>query len=279
MAALIALLVATATILVLLSVGAWRRPVMATKPPVAEQAVQHSGLTQRQQLWLWGLGAAALAVLLGRAVFDSWTMGALFSVAGVGAPGWILHRRQDHRRAKLTEQTEKLMRRLANSMSGSSITPEMAWLDAAADAEYPLGQILNEIAHELMLGRSLDDALHQQSHYLGIPEFELVAMNTAILSGMGGNLAQAYRNVADTIASRRSAKEALNSLTMETRLNGHIVAAMPFLMFVALRFIFPDYIKPALTSTAGQLLLGAGSAMVLGGWAWMLRIASTDKLE
>ena len=279
MAGLIATMAAIAVFFVAVAMAARHRPAAPPRVNATPVAPKPHGLTQRQQNWLYGLGAALLATVCGKAIFGAWGMGLIFSIVGVGAPGWILYRRRERRRARMAEQLEQLMGRLANSMAGSNATPEMAWLEAAAEVGDPLGSVLHEIARALQVGVPLEEALLQQSHYLGIPEFELVAQSTAVLSGMGGNLAERYRRIADMIGERRSARATLHSLTLDTRLNGHIVSAVPFIAFAGLRYIVPHYVQPVLASPGGQIVLGFGSALVLGGWFWMLRIADVERLE
>lgn len=280
MVGLAALLVGASVILLTLAVQAYRNPPPPRKEaPSTAPSIRNRSLTQRQQNWAWGLGAAALAAIAGKAVFGTWGMGLMFSFLGVGAPGWIVHRRLERRRTRMIEQMEQVLGRLANAMSGSGATPEMAWVEAAAEVEDPLGSVLREVAQELQVGRTLDEALTAQARYLGIPELEEVAEATAVLMLTGGNLAEQYRRIADAIASRRTERATLNALTAEVKMNGHVVTAVPFLVFATLRVLAPDYVTPVLGSPGGLMLLGSGSALVLGGWFWMMRIADVDRLE
>lgn len=278
MAELISALVALAVYLLARAVVAYQQPRSNPYSPVTPEAPKARGLTLRQQRLMWGTGAALLALLFGRAVFGAWTIGALFSVVGVVAPGWVWHRRQERQRERTIEQLEQALIQVANAMAGGA-TPEMAWLDAAADFPDPLGTPLREIARELQLGRQLSDSLKAQSRFLGIPELDLVARNTGILGNMGGNLSESYRRMAATIGQRRADRATLNSLTLDVRLNGHVVAALPFVIFAIWRAVAPEYVEPVLSSALGQIVLGIGSALVFAGWVWMSRMANVSRLE
>lgn len=277
MPVVISLLVTGVIIALAAAVWGHLRPVRIT-PTAPAPPPKPRGFTQKQEFLLIGLAAAIGAALVGRAVFGSWGLGLLFSLVGVGAPGWLVRRRQEYYNARVAEQLESLMSRLAGTM-GSGTTPEMAWFEAAAEVPAPLGTHLVDVANELRVGRTLDEALGARAHYLGLPEFHLIATATAVLSGMGGNLAEAYRRVADTIAQRRSDKAVLQSITAETRMNGHIVALTPFIAFGAFRAMVPEYVAPILASTGGLLILGIGVGLVFAGWVWMMRIASAERLD
>lgn len=278
MAELIAVLAAMTVFLLIRAVIAYQQPRPSPYSQVMAEAPKVKGMTQRQQRLLWGFGAALLALLFGRAVFGAWTVGALFSLVGVVAPGWVWHRRQERLRDRTIEQLEQVLVQVANAMAGGA-TPEMAWLDAAVEFPEPLGVTLRQIAQELQLGRPLSESLQAQSRHLGISELDLIARNTGILGHMGGNLSESYRRMAATIGQRRADRATLMSLTMDVRLNGHVVSALPFIIFAIWRVSAPEYVEPVLSSALGQIVLGFGAALVFLGWVWMSRMANVSRLE
>ena len=66
------------------------------------------------------------------------------------------------------------------------------------------------------------------------------------------------------------------ALTGQARLSSRILTALPFVMFVVLSLIEPQYMHPLLHTVGGIFVTLICVVMVLGGWMWMRRIVKVE---
>ena len=89
----------------------------------------------------------------------------------------------------------------------------------------------------------------------------------------GGNLADMLELLGHVIRDRRRLFRRVRTLTAQTQLSKRVLVVVPFVLFVMLYVLNPDYLKPLYaTSTGVILLLTAGALLGVGTW-FMNRIA------
>jgi tight adherence protein B len=76
--------------------------------------------------------------------------------------------------------------------------------------------------------------------------------------------------------SRSEVKREVDALTVEGRLSGLILGALPFFITAVMLVISPDYIKPLFHETVGILMISAAGALMLVGFVWMRRVIRVE---
>jgi tight adherence protein B len=103
-------------------------------------------------------------------------------------------------------------------------------------------------------------------------DLELTVTAVAIQMQVGGNLSEVLDTISDTIRERVRTRRHIAALTAEGKLSGLIGFVLPWVMFVMLYGMNPEYMKGFFTEPMGlALLVGALVLQLLGGfWIWRL---------
>jgi tight adherence protein B len=131
----------------------------------------------------------------------------------------------------------------------------------------PLGGIFSRICQEQSLGLDLKDSIHKVTKTTRNSELKLFATAVSIQFESGGNLADLMDSLADVIRARMRLNRRVRVITAQTQFSKVILISLPFVLFVMLNIISPQYMQLFYTTTAGKYLLGiAVASVLLGSW-------------
>ncbi|HEY8603923.1 type II secretion system F family protein [Tsuneonella suprasediminis] len=210
---------------------------------------------------------ASLGIALAFAVIMYLRTGALMlSLAigmciGAGIPhlvvNFLIKRRTNAFNAKFPDAIELLVRGLR---SGLPVTETLTVV--AQEVPGPVGIEFKGIVERIRIGRTMEESLQETADRLGIPEFNFFCITLAIQRETGGNLAETLSNLADVLRKRAQMKLKIRAMSSESKASAYIVGALPFLVFVMIWWINPEYVGGFFTE---DRLIVAG----LGGLVWM----------
>lgn len=210
---------------------------------------------------------ASLGIALAFAVIMYLRTGALMlSLAigmciGAGIPhlvvNFLIKRRTNAFNAKFPDAIELLVRGLR---SGLPVTETLTVV--AQEVPGPVGIEFKGIVERIRIGRTMEESLQETADRLGIPEFNFFCITLAIQRETGGNLAETLSNLADVLRKRSQMKLKIRAMSSESKASAYIVGALPFLVFVMIWWINPEYVGGFFTE---DRLIVAG----LGGLVWM----------
>jgi tight adherence protein B len=124
-----------------------------------------------------------------------------------------------------------------------------------------------QIFEQQNFGLPLREAMLGLAERIPIPDVAFLVTAILVQKETGGNLAEVLDKTAVVIRERFRLRGQLRVYTAQGRLTGWILAAMPFLMFVLLNIVNPDYMRILITDPAGRTLIYVGIVlMVVGGW-------------
>ena len=186
---------------------------------------------------------------------------AVGAFAGAGIPhmvvNYFIKRRTNQFNAKFPDAIELLVRGLR---SGLPVTETLTVV--AGEIPGPVGVEFKAITDRIRVGRTMEEALQDTGDRLGIPEFNFFTITLAIQRETGGNLAETLSNLADVLRKRSQMKLKIRAMSSESKASAYIVGALPFIVFVMIWWINPQYIGGFFTE---DRLIVAG----LGGLTWM----------
>ncbi|MEP5937128.1 MAG: type II secretion system F family protein [Erythrobacter sp.] len=219
------------------------------------------GWTLSQYLYA-SLGIAlVLAVVIflrSGAIFMSLAVG-LF--VGAGLPhmvvNYFIKRRTNQFNAKFPDGIELLVRGLR---SGLPVTETLAVV--AQEVPGPVGEEFKGIVERIKIGRTMEESLQETADRLGIPEFNFFCITLAIQRETGGNLAETLSNLSDVLRKRSQMKLKIKAMSSESKASAYIVGSLPFIVFIMIFSINPNYIGGFFSD---DRLIVAG----LGGLVWM----------
>ncbi|WP_114520584.1 type II secretion system F family protein [Altererythrobacter sp. ZODW24] len=192
------------------------------------------------------------------AVLLSLGVGAIF---GAGIPHlvvkFLMNKRTNQFNAKFPDAIELLVRGLR---SGLPVTETLTIVSSEVDG--PVGVEFKGITERIRIGRTMDEALQETADRLGIAEFNFFCITLAIQRETGGNLAETLSNLADVLRKRMQMKLKIRAMSSESKASAYIVGALPFIVFIMIWWINPDYI-------GGFFYEDRLIAVGLGGMVWM----------
>ena len=193
-------------------------------------------------------GAALMALVVGIAV-------------GAGLPhmavGFLIKRRTNSFTVKFPDAIELLVRGLR---SGLPVTETLGVV--ATEVPGPVGEEFKMITERIKIGRTMEDALQETADRLNMPEFNFFVITLAIQRETGGNLAETLANLADVLRKRSQMKLKIRAMSSESKASAYIVGSLPFIVFIMIWWINPDYLAGFFSD---DRLIVTG----LGGLTWM----------
>ena len=180
---------------------------------------------------------------------------------GAGLPhlviGFMMNARTNEFNGKFPDAIELLVRGLR---SGLPVTETLAVV--AQEVPGAVGTEFKGIVERIKIGKTMEDSLQDTADRLGIPEFNFFCITLAIQRETGGNLAETLSNLSDVLRKRSQMKLKIKAMSSESKASAYIVGSLPFIVFIMIFTINPNYIGGFFTD---DRLIVAG----LGGLVWM----------
>jgi len=213
--------------------------------------------------------AVATAIVFGIAFIL--TNGRIFSSAVVAlAVPLLFHFYLQHR----VDQRKSLFEKRLLEALQSTIGPlraghplGAAFRFTATEVGPPVGVLFGRICQKQELGMSLETAIREVAEETASPDMKLFAASVVIQLRSGGNLVDMMERLATLIRNRIRLNRRLRVLTAQTQLSKRILLALPFLFFIVLNLIVPEYMSLLFNTPLGRLLLSlAGLGVLIGTW-------------
>ncbi len=133
------------------------------------------------------------------------------------------------------------------------------------EAQQPTAIEFERLYNQLLIGTSLTDALVSMAKRTEVPEYRFFAVALALQGQTGGSLTDTLENLADVIRKRTAMRARAYALSSEARTTVIVLASLPFVAFVALLFMAPQYATLLLDTTRGrQIMASAVVSLLLG---------------
>lgn len=186
---------------------------------------------------------------------------ALFGVFGViGIPhfvlGFMASRRQLQFIAHFPDAIDLMVRGLR---AGLPITESIK--SAGQEIPGPAGEELTRVFEAVKVGRKMEEALWETAKRLNIPEFNFFTVALSIQTETGGNLAETLSNLSDILRKRKQMKFKVKAMSSEAKTSAYIIGSLPFIMFLLLYLINPEYVMELWHDPRGNLMLAGGFMM------------------
>jgi tight adherence protein B len=121
------------------------------------------------------------------------------------------------------------------------------------------------VAHEIAVGRTMEDGLWKMASRTGLREYRFLAVALTLQAQTGGNLTETLEKLADVIRRRCALRQRGRALSSEGRATALVLTALPFLVGGALFVVAPDYIVLLVTDPLGRKVLLAALAFLAMG--------------
>jgi tight adherence protein B len=178
---------------------------------------------------------------------------------------WVVFRRK-RRLSTFAAQLPDALEMLARSLrSGQSIG--FGFNMVASEMPAPISKEFGRVFEEQNLGIPIDESLREMT--LRIPNLDLKFFVTAVVlqRQTGGDLAEILDKIGELIRDRFRIWGQVQALTGEGRLSGVILLALPFVLFITVYQLNPEYLKVLFTDPMGtKMLITAVVMQIIGAF-------------
>ncbi len=146
----------------------------------------------------------------------------------------------------------------------------------ATEMDDPIAREFRIAFDEINFGVDTRWALH--SLVERTPSMSLMAIVTTVLvqRETGGNLAETFENIGRLIRGRFRFQRRVLTLTAEARMSAWILAMVPFVLFVGISLINPDYVANLTQDPVGKKIILWGIALQIVGNFWIRKLISME---
>ncbi|MEN6626010.1 MAG: type II secretion system F family protein [Candidatus Sumerlaeia bacterium] len=144
----------------------------------------------------------------------------------------------------------------------------------AQELPQPISRVFSEICQQQELGTGLDEAITRAVNRTNSDDLKFFATAVVIQLRNGGNLADMMERLSVVIRERMRLARRVRILIAQTQLSKNVLLAMPFVIFLMISVLVPEFAARLTDNTTGRIMLGvAGIGMLMGAWV-MKRIST-----
>ncbi len=222
---------------------------------------------------LVGCGAGVVVVFVAGL---PWFVAVLAGIGvGAGAPhmvvGWMVQRRRNKFTSLFPDAIDLMVRGLR---SGLPVTETIA--ACGREMSDPVGPEFQAIADSVRLGQTLEDSLWEAAKRLDTPEFKFFVISLSVQKETGGNLAETLANLSEILRNRKQMRLKIKAMSSEANASAAILGSLPFIMFMLIYFLNPEYEQVLFTDPRGRIMLGTGLGMIGAGVLVMRKMIRFD---
>ena len=180
---------------------------------------------------------------------------------------WIWLKQRIAKRAVLFEsQLVDALELAARSLKAGHPLPG-AFRLVSEEIAPPIGTVFAEVCQQQDLGVGIDESLRKTAEASPSPDLKLFATSVVMQLRTGGNLVDMMERLALVIRDRMRLTRRVRVLTAQTQFSKRILLLLPFVVFVILNLLNPEYMRPLYTTGPGTRLLAvAAAALIIGAW-------------
>lgn len=173
---------------------------------------------------------------------------------GYNLPRFVVEQMWERRIDKFEDQMLDALAFMSNGLkSGLSLLQSMDMV--REELPNPISEEFGLTLNEQRLGVPLEEALLGLERRIQTEDVQIVVTSINILRQSGGNLAETFDTVANTIRERKKVTGKVKSLTAQGVAQGVIIVFMPFVLAFALWAIDPVLISRLWTTALGWVLI------------------------
>lgn len=208
-------------------------------------------------------------------IFSNWFYVILSLVALALLPRVSLIVMEKKRKQSINAALPDSLAQIAGAMRAGA-TFQTALETMTQETKGPISQEFSLMLKEQRLGKTLDESLDNLAERIQTEEMDLVVTATQISRSVGGNLAEIFMRLSETLRKKMEMEGKIKALTAQGKLQGWVVAMLPFGIIFALFYIEPEAISPIFTSLLGWVFLGVILIMEVLGGLMIRKIVNID---
>jgi tight adherence protein B len=215
--------------------------------------VNQKKLTITMLLSSFGLGALFFLLLFPNIIIGL-IIATIVTVFGWSVPRLIVDYMFEKRSAKFVDQMVDGMTIMSNGIAGG-VSVAQAMERVAQNMANPISQEFDLVLSQNRLGLGLEECLNNLGQRIPTPDVQMFVLSVNILLSTGGNLAETFNTICDTIRERQKIQKKIEALTAQGLMQGIIISMVPFGLLLVFLVVDPGYVRPLFTTTLGIIFL------------------------
>lgn len=189
-----------------------------------------------------------------------------FAFLGVLVPDRVVQAKRTQNINDFNEQLIKALRRMGSVMkAGGSLKQGLLDVTRARSVPLIIRIEFKRVLADVEYGMSIERALFNLYQRTGSKDIRFLAIAVEIQRQLGGNIADIFDTVAQTIANRNQMESEVRATLAQVKTTSKILSAMPFAMGGLLYLMSPTYFQPLFEELTGRMIfLGCMLFIVLG---------------
>ncbi|MEZ0229897.1 MAG: type II secretion system F family protein [Planctomycetota bacterium] len=228
-----------------------------------------------QQLWWLRIFFSMVGMVVGSVLLNNVPIAVVLGMGGFFSVSLTLRYMKKNRDNKFKEQLVEGLITLTNALRSGFSLPKAFQL-IANDMPKPICQEFSILVQELRLGIDTEEGLRNMLKRMPSEDLDLVVTSVAISNSVGGNLAEVFDKIGETIRERRRIEGRIDALTAQGKMQGIVVSLLPIFVGLAINYIAPEIFEPMLTTWVGWGLLGVMAVMECLGYFFIQMICNIE---
>lgn len=241
-----------------------------------EDLLSRSGL--RWSLERFILYTTLSSLLLGLPAWLAWRM-AVLSLLGLVIGAWLPNLYVNH---KATRRTRALEAQLPGAIdhltravrAGHPLSAGLKML--SEESAEPIASEFRAVFEEQRFGLPFEEALLGFGDRIDLPDVRILITAILVQREVGGNLAEILEKVAGTMRARFTIRRQVRVYTVQGRMSGYILAALPVVVGTFIFLINRDYMSVLFIHPLGKALLGFAATLQFIGFMWIRKIVNVE---
>jgi len=218
------------------------------------------------------------AILLGVPVWLITRMALLSLVAlllGAWLPNLYVRFRASRRIRALESQLPGAIDHLTRAVrAGHPLSAGLKML--AEDSDEPIASEFRAVFEEQRFGLPFEEALLGLGDRIDLPDVRILITAILVQREVGGNLAEILEKVAGTMRARFTIRRQVRVYTVQGRMSGYILAALPLVVGMFIFLINREYMQILFVHPMGKALLGLAAVLQFVGFLWIRKIVNVE---
>lgn len=199
--------------------------------------------------------------------------GSALTIVGWTLPRTVMRALWEKRCNRVVNQLVDGLTIMANGIgAGLSITQSMERV--CINMKGPLVQEFQLILNKIRIGMSVEEAFIEFGERIPRQDVTMLVTGTIILKETGGNLAETFQTIVQTVRERQKIEKKIEALTAQGLMQGIIITLVPFVLLVVFFLVDPNYIMPLFTRPLGWFALAIMLALQVTGGVMMKKVVT-----
>lgn len=224
------------------------------------------------------LYTAALAFLIGVPLWLAYHSPPL-TLVGLVFGGWLprlyVTRKATVRKRAIESQLGGAIDHLQRAVqAGHPLTAGLKML--VEESPEPIAGEFRAVFEEQRYGLPFEDALLGLGDRINLPDVRILITAILVNREVGGNLAEILSKVGATMRARFTIRRQVRVYTVQGRMSGYILAALPIFVGFVIYLIHPEYMRVLFTHPIGKVLTWFAAALQFTGFLWIRKIVNVE---